>query len=124
MNIANYNVHYMLIDNGSFVDVLFYETLLKMNLSKVVKRGIRTDNRVVWGAGPYKRNYYVAHNSKTSSLMIPSAPDLHGDKNPFGIQCHPRPTQAKRPSCDSLNILSTQSFRLHEGSERSAGIKP
>lgn len=33
MNLADYDVHRMLIDNGSYVDILFYEVLLRMNIS-------------------------------------------------------------------------------------------
>lgn len=37
MNIANYDVHhYMLIENESFMDVLFYEALLKVDLFRMV----------------------------------------------------------------------------------------
>lgn len=32
LNIANYNVHHMLVDNGSLMNILFYNALLKMNI--------------------------------------------------------------------------------------------
>lgn len=32
MNIANYDVHHVFIDNESSVDVLFYEALFKMHI--------------------------------------------------------------------------------------------
>lgn len=32
MNITSYDIHHMLIANESFMDVLFYEALLKMNI--------------------------------------------------------------------------------------------
>lgn len=42
MNIDNHDVNHMFIDNGSFVDILFYETLLKMNISPAQLEGTYT----------------------------------------------------------------------------------
>lgn len=32
LNITNYDVHHVLIDNGSLMDVFFYNTLLKISI--------------------------------------------------------------------------------------------
>lgn len=32
LNITNYNLHRMFIDNGNSIDVLFYDALLKLNI--------------------------------------------------------------------------------------------
>lgn len=39
MNIANYNTNRVLVDNGSYVDVLFYNALLKMNILPIQLKG-------------------------------------------------------------------------------------
>lgn len=33
LNIKNYNVHYILIDNRSLVNVLYYDAFIKMQIS-------------------------------------------------------------------------------------------
>lgn len=39
LNIANYDVKHVLVDSRSFVDVLFYDALLKKNISPMPLKG-------------------------------------------------------------------------------------
>lgn len=39
LNIANYDISHVLVDNGSSIDVLFYDTLLKMNIPLAQLKG-------------------------------------------------------------------------------------
>lgn len=79
LNIANYNVHRMLVDNRSSIDILFHEVLLKMNIFS------EWYNMVLWEANSCSKYYFTVSDNRMSSPTILGAPSLHGHKDPLGI---------------------------------------